>query len=72
MSLTYPARKFTFTIEGVIGPNPLTDEQLKVFLVGVRNMILSHTQQAVAAVPMTTSINPADITLAPALTLGGQ
>ena len=60
-----PARKFSFVIEGAVGPNALSDAELRAWLVGVRNMVLMHVQGAMAAVPVLGDTN--DIALTPLL-----
>lgn len=46
-----PPRKFRFVVEGVIPSTVQTDDESKLFLVGVRNLILSMIAGAVSAVP---------------------
>lgn len=70
-----PARRFSFVVEGVVPPTPLTDEETKFFLIAVRNLVLAQLVGAITAVPTPDQL--AMITLTPVLgevsgTIGGQ
>lgn len=65
MTMLRPARKFSFVIEGVLGPNPMTDDEMARWILGVRNLILMLCSGAMANVPMQSS--PSEITITPAI-----
>lgn len=60
-----PARQFSFVVEGILPPSVLDDQDAKLFLIGVRNLILTMIAGAVAAVP--TDKQAEAITLTPYL-----
>lgn len=62
-SVVHPPRSFHFTVQGVVPANVLSDEELQMFLVAVRNLILGQMAAGISAVP--TDEQTRDITIAP-------
>lgn len=60
-----PARQFSFLVAGIIPPGILTDDEAKLYLCAMRNILFALMANAVAATPDRAQLD--QITLTPYL-----
>jgi len=51
MAIVRGARQVRFMVEFIVGPNELTDDELRLYIVGLRNTLTFSMLQAMANVP---------------------